>query len=235
MPVSAEVSSGSQIFAVLDEEDVFARALGHEAVDVEQQALVVAVHGRFQRRQHRVGVGARHLGARHGDVDVVACVRGGLDPDALLQRFGSEVGAPRPGGDGDVHLGADRRDAHLLRAVEGDRPHVAGLVPVGAHHLELRLHQALARIRDLHHVDVGRVEQAIGVLLQAEDGGADLGLVRAHALEHREAVVQRVGEDVGGGRAPLAPAFRRTRSCRRGPPSTAAPRPLSLPCGLLLP
>ena len=42
-----------------------------------------------------------------------------------------------------MHLGADGRDAHLLRAVEGDRPDVAGLVAVGGDGVDLRLHQAL--------------------------------------------------------------------------------------------
>ena len=188
--------------AVLHQEDVLARAFGDEAVDVEQQPFVVAVHGRLQRREHRVGIRAGHLGARHGDVDVMPCVGRSLDADAFGERLGPEVGAPGPGGDRHVHLGADRRDAHLLRAVEGDRADVAGLVLVGAHHLELRLHQPLARERNLHQVDVRRGEQAVGVLLQTEDGRAERRLVGAHALEHRQAVVQRMREDVRSGVAP---------------------------------
>ncbi|MCY1314251.1 hypothetical protein D9M70_648700 [compost metagenome] len=41
-----------------------------------------------------------------------------------------------------------------------------------------------------------RVEQAVGVVLEAEDGGADLGAVGAHALEDRQAIVQGVRQDV---------------------------------------
>ncbi len=110
----------------------------------------------------------------------------------------SEVRAPGPGGDRHVHGRADRRHAHLLRTVERDRPDVAGLVLVGAHHFLLRFDERFPAVGDLHHVDVRRVEQALGVVLQPEDRGAFDGLVGAHALEYGEAVVQRVGEDVGG-------------------------------------
>ena len=43
MPVSPDTISGSYTLAVLDDEEVLARALGDEAVGVEQQRLVVAV------------------------------------------------------------------------------------------------------------------------------------------------------------------------------------------------
>jgi hypothetical protein len=49
---------------------------------------------------------------------------------------------------------------------------------------------------------VGGAEQPVGVLLQAENRRALFGLVGAHALEDAHAVVQGVGEDVGGGVAP---------------------------------
>src|SRR5438552_11412832 len=39
---------------ILDHEDILAGAFGNKAVDVEQQALVVAVLRRLQRREHRV-------------------------------------------------------------------------------------------------------------------------------------------------------------------------------------
>ncbi len=40
------------------------------------------------------------------------------------------------------------------------------------------------------------------MVFEAEDGGAALGLVGADALEDTHAVVQRMGEDVGGRLAP---------------------------------
>src|SRR5690606_40088801 len=54
-----------------------------------------------------------------------------------------------------------------------------------------------------HAHDVGRVEQAVGVFLQAEDGGTLGGFVGAHAFEHAHAVVQAVGQHVGGRVAPF--------------------------------
>src|SRR5713226_4271680 len=47
--------------SVLDEEEVLARALGDEAVHVEEQALVVAVLGRLEVREDRIRIGAGHL------------------------------------------------------------------------------------------------------------------------------------------------------------------------------
>ncbi len=188
--------------AFLHDEDVLAAALGDEPVGVQQQALVVAVLRGLEVGEDGVGVGGGHLGARHGHVHVVAREGRGLHADAAVQALLAEVGAPGPGGDRDVHLGAHGRHAHLLRAVEGERADVAALQLVGAHHLALRLHELLAGEGHVHHVDLGRVEQPVRVLLQPEDGRPDLGLVGAHPLEDRQPVVQRVGEDVGRGFPP---------------------------------
>ncbi len=184
--------------SVLDDEDILARPFRNEAVDVEEQALVVAVLGRLQVREDRVRIGPGHLGPRHGHVDVMAGEGGSLDAYALLDRLGPEVSAPGPRRDGDVHRRADRGHAHFLRAVERDRADVAGVVLVGAHDLLLRFDERFPAVGDLHHVDVGRVEQALGVVGEPEDRRPIDGLVGAHALEYREAVVQRMGEHVGG-------------------------------------
>ena len=101
-----------------------------------------------------------------------------------------------------MHGGADGGDAHLFRAVEGDRAQVAGLELVRAHDLLLRLHEFILGVGDVHHVDLAGVDQALGVLGEAEDRGAADGVVGTNALEDGEAVVQRVGEDVGGRLAP---------------------------------
>src|SRR5690606_39289390 len=66
----------------------------------------------------------------------------------------------------------------------------------------LRLDQGGLVERHPHAEDVGRAEQAVGMLLQPEDGGAVVGLVGAYPLEDAHAVMQRVGEHVGGGVAP---------------------------------
>ena len=188
--------------AVLDDEQVFARALGDETVDVEQQALVVAVVERLLACEDGVGIGARILGAAHRHVHVMARERRGLDADTLLQGLGAEVGAPGPGGDGDVHRRAFRGNAHFLRAVERDRAQVAFSELVRAHHFFVRFDERVLAVGDFHHVDVRRVVQAVDMLVQAEHGGAAHGVVGAYALEYREAIVQRVGEHMGGSRAP---------------------------------
>ena len=56
---------------------------------------------------------------------------------------------------------------------------------------------------DIHAQDFGAVEQALGVLLQSEDGGALLGFVGAHALKSAAAVVQGVAQHMDLGIAPI--------------------------------
>jgi len=101
-----------------------------------------------------------------------------------------------------VDLGTLGRNAHLLGAVEGQRAEVAGFQIVGADDFLLRFVQFFLREGHLHLEDVGRTEQAFGVLLEAENRGATLGFIGADALENAHAVVQGVGEDVGGCFAP---------------------------------
>jgi hypothetical protein len=120
--------------AVLDDEEVLARAFADEAGRVEQHGLVVAVVGGFHVGQDAVGVVAHRLGLRHGDVDVVARVAAGLDADAALQAFFAQVGAPGPGGHHQVDGVALGADAQLLVADPGQRAQVAAFELVGAHH-----------------------------------------------------------------------------------------------------
>src|SRR3954462_2585099 len=54
----------------------------------------------------------------------------------------------------------------------------------------------LERPRMLHAVDFRRVEKALYVLAQAEDGGPTFGLVTADAFEDARPVVQDVRHDV---------------------------------------
>ena len=86
------------------------------AADVEQQCFVVAVGRGFLVREDRIHVPARRLGAHHRNVDVVACERRGLHADAAREAVFAEVGAPRPGRDGDVDRVAFGRNAELFRA-----------------------------------------------------------------------------------------------------------------------
>jgi len=189
--------------AIFDDEDIFACAFGDKACAVEQQGFVVAVVGGFHIGQNGVGVVADGFGLRHGDVDVVAGVAAGFDTNAALHAFFAEVGAPGPGGNHEVDRVAFGADAELFVANPGQGAQVAGLQLVVAHDGALRFVDLLLREGDGHAQDFGAVEQALGVLLQAEDGGAFVGFVGAHAFEGAAAVVQRVAEHVDFGVAPV--------------------------------
>jgi len=99
---------------------------------------------------------------------------------------------------------ADRSggDAHGLGTVEDDRPDVAGFERVGAHHFLLRFKQGFLVIRHFHLEDVGRIEQAVGVLFEPENGGALVGLVGADSFKYAHPVVQGVRQHVRGCLAP---------------------------------
>ncbi|CFP58098.1 Uncharacterised protein [Bordetella pertussis] len=101
-----------------------------------------------------------------------------------------------------MHLGALGRDPHFFRAIEGQRAQVTRCQAVGAHHFALGLVEGVAVVRQRDLVDVGRIEQAVGVVLQPEDGGAGRGFVGAHAFEDGQSVVEGVGQHVRGGLAP---------------------------------
>jgi hypothetical protein len=86
--------------------------------------------------------------------------------------------------------------------VEHHRPQIGRFELVGAQHFQLRRVDLLFRVRHRHVENLGRVEQAPRVLVQAEDGRALGRLIGADALEAADAVVQRVGQDVRGALAP---------------------------------
>ena len=170
---------------------------------VEQQGFVVALVESFHVGQNRVGVIAHRLGVNHRDVDMVACEAGGLDADAALHAVFAQVGAPGPGGDHQVNLVALGADAQLFRADPGERADVAAFEFVLAHHGALRVHHFLLREGNLHAQNLGAVEQALGVLFQAEDRRALRRLVSAHAFKGAAAVVQGVGQHVDLGVTPF--------------------------------
>jgi hypothetical protein len=134
---------------------------------------------------------------------MVAGVAAGLDADAALQALFTQVGAPGPGRDHQVDGVALGTDAQLLVADPGQRADVAALQLVFAHHRLLRFVHFFLGERQLHAQDLGAVEQALGVLFEAEDGRAAHRVVGAHALKSAAAVVQRVGQHMDLGVAPV--------------------------------
>ena len=189
--------------AVLDDKQVLTGAFRHKTTWIQQHGFVVAVVGGFHIGQDGVGVVGDRLGLRHGDVDVVAGIAGNFDADAALQALLAKVRAPRPGGDHQMNRVAFGRDAELAVANPGQRAQIAALQLVFAHHIFLRLHHLFFGKGDVHAQNLGAVEEALGVFLQAEDGGAAGRVVGAYTLKSAAAVVQGVGQHMDLGVAPL--------------------------------
>src|SRR5690606_15626488 len=126
----------------------------------------------------------------HGDVDVVTGKGAGADLDALLQCFITHVGAPVPGGYGNVHLEVVRTDTHAFRAVEHQRADVGSVQIVVTHRCAAGFVDLVLGEGDLHAHDVGRLEQAVGVRLQTENGRTFVGVVGAHTFKYAHTVMQ---------------------------------------------
>ncbi len=184
--------------AVLDEEDVGARALRHPAAPVEHERVGIAL-----------ALGAMLLdGADHvvaGGLCAGRCRRGirtavlrDGDAQALQALFHREVAAPVPGRDGEVDLGRLRRHAHLLAAPPGERAHVAVLEVVGLDGVAAGLVDLGDRIGNGEVERLGAVVEALAVLGQLKD----LAAVGALALEHGARVMQRVAQHVHVGVPP---------------------------------
>ena len=107
-----------------------------------------------------------------------------------------------PGCDGNMYLQVVSANTHAFGSVEHQRANIGGFQVVLANHGALRLVQLFLGKGNLHAHDVGRIEQAIGVCVQTEDGGAIRGLVGTDTFEYAHAVVQRVREHVNIGFTP---------------------------------
>ncbi len=196
--------------AVADDEDVFAGALADQAVDVEADALLVAVDLGLHVDElgvHVVGAGLGEGGhgvgrqaVPTGDADVRAAVAG-------------DVFAPGEVGDVDLDGRALGADADFAVAAQRDGPDVAGSDAVGLDHIDHAGAKLFQREGQLHAVDLGRVEQPLHVLGKPEDGRAVGLAVAADSLKDAGAVVDDVAHDVEGGLLPgnevaVVPDFR---------------------------
>src|SRR5665213_61430 len=116
----------------------------------------------------------------------------------------AKILAPFPGRDCHVDGRLDlRRNADLAIAAQGDRADVGALGElIDRHDLAAGIVDLIGCKGDLHTVDLGRVEQPPGVIAQPEYRHPSRGAIGAHTLEHRGAVVQRVGEHVHRGLLP---------------------------------
>ena len=128
---------------------------------------------------------------------------GGLHPDAFLQTLFPQIRTPGPGGDRDPDRVRASMQTALAFADEDDRSDVTLFELIGADGVEARLRYLFGGERDFQTQDVSRIEQAVVVLGQPEDGGAAvLTGVAANSLEHADAVVQSMGEDMYLGLVP---------------------------------
>ena len=111
MPPRIDAPSGGVIeHAVADEEDVLPAAFADVAVDVERDALGIAVGDRFHLDERGVRVVGRGSSPSPAACSAPCAVpRADLHVDALLERFRAEVGAPFPHHD----RGVDRKGSGL--------------------------------------------------------------------------------------------------------------------------
>ena len=93
-------------------------------------------------------------------------------------------------------------DAQRFGTVENQRTDVAGFKLVGTNDFFLCLDDCRLVEGHLHLEDFCRIEQALGMFVQAENGRAFFRLVSPDTLENAHAVMQGVGEDMSGGFAP---------------------------------
>ena len=94
-------------------------------------------------------------------------------------------------------------DAEFLRADPGQRPDVAALQLVVAHHGFLRLHHFLLAEGNLHAQNFGAVKKSLGVLFKAKNRRALRRFVSPHAFKSAAAVMQGVAQHMNLGVAPF--------------------------------
>jgi len=95
-----------------------------------------------------------------------------------------------------------RGNAHGFGTVKANRADVAGFQFVDTHHFTMCLDDSFLVERHPHLEDVRGIEQPVGVLLQTENCRAVSGLVGTQAFKHAHAVMQCVGQYMGGRIAP---------------------------------
>jgi len=198
-PVEDRVGQRRVHLAILDEEDVGARRLGHVAAIIEEHRVRTAPglgrvlgHGADHVESRRLGRDRDRLGARAfplGDVEF-------RPPDLGI----AVIAAPFPRG----HRHADRiaRGCHahiLTRAAERQHPDIGIAQPVGLQHRALGGLDLVHGIGDRHIHQRARFQQPLGMRAAFEHAAA----IAALALEDRAGVVQRVAEDVHIGVAPV--------------------------------
>ena len=189
-------------FAVADDEDIFAAAFAHMAAGIERDALGIAVGDRFHLDELGVHIVGRSLGHGRQGVGRNPLPGGNAHIHAVAQRFVAQVFPPRPRQDVNLNGILQGIDTHFTFAAKRHRAEVAVLDVVDAHQFHHRLRQLLARVGQLHAIDLGGVHQAVGVLLQPEDRRAVRRVVAPNAFKQGGGIVKRVRRNVDRGLRP---------------------------------
>ena len=190
--VQETVGLGRVHLAILHEEDVGARRLGHVAAIIEHHRV-----GTSLRLGGVFGHGADHVKARRLGMAGDGVGRGAFPLGNIqlgpLHLGVAVIGAPFPGRDGQTDRVLGGRDAHILaRPAPGHRAHIGIGQTVGLHHLVFR---GLDLVDGPWDVDIDhppRGQQPFGMLPAFED----LAVIGALPLEHGRGVMHRMGQDM---------------------------------------
>ena len=119
-----------------------------------------------------------------------------LEPQAARVRCCAANRSPAPGHDGDVDLAGACIEAHLAKAVVGERPDVTAVEPRGSHDLFGGFNDLGDRESHWHSEDVPGTIKPFDVGRETKEAGPICSLVGSHALEDAGPIVQRMGTHV---------------------------------------
>ena len=197
--VQEGVGLGGMHFAILDEENIGPRRLGHIAA-------VVVHHGIRTALCHRrvLGHGANHiqtrsLGRRRNRFGRGALPLGNVQFRAFELRV-AVVSAPSPAGNRQPHRIGKGRNAHLVtRAAKRNCAHIGVGQTIGFQHFHLGRVDLGGGVRDRHIKQFARHQKPLGMLGRFED----LAVIAPLAFKHSTGIVQRMGQNMHLGIAPF--------------------------------
>src|SRR5579872_756135 len=181
-------------------ENILAGAFAYEAVDIERDAFGKAVYDGLHFDELRIHVVRARFG--HGGQGVGSDAGPGRDANIAAIVFAAKIFSPRIIDDVDLGGRVEGIDARFAIAAQDDGADIAGPAAVAADGFAHGFDEFVAGVIDIDAVHFGGIEQALNVLIGAEDGGFALRRVAADAFEHGRSIVDHVGHDVNGGFVP---------------------------------
>ena len=185
--------------AVLDEEDVRARALGHISAVIHEERVRAALGLCRVFRRCANHVETRRLGMHRGRFGRRALPLGDVDLGALVLGV-AIITAPFPRCDSQMHRVARRGDAHVLTcAAPRHRTHIRIRQAIGSQDLLLGRFDLIDRVGDLKVQLSGGKVQPLRMFTAQEN----LAVIRPLTLENRAGIMHCMGQDVHVGAAPV--------------------------------